>query len=129
MLTVLRMVLVPGPTIPETDRGCGNAVVGAGVEGGRKEVDGARRPLLGVLLAEREGATMPPAAFRVFPTGKAGRAEVGGPLAALGRVVVDIVDARRACVRAAAVTLTKMVRRLHSIDASSIVQCTGDRVH
>jgi hypothetical protein len=54
-------------------------VVGAGVVGGRKVVDGARRPLLGVFLADLEGVVMPPVLFLVFATGRAGSATVGGP--------------------------------------------------
>lgn len=81
MLTVFRTVLAPAPTV-ETARGWGRAVVGAGVAGGKKVVvEGARRPLLGVL-----GAVLPtgvetlPVLLRVFPTGSAGRAALGGPL-------------------------------------------------
>lgn len=82
MLTVFLSVL-PAPLIADTERGWGSAVVGAGVAGGRKVVEGARSPLLGVV-----GVAAP---FLVLPTGRAGRAALGGPLEgrdALGSVVV-----------------------------------------
>lgn len=79
MLTVFRIVFV-GAAMEDTARGCGSAVVGAGVVGGRKVDEGARRPLLGVLLPDCEGvAAMPPVLFRVLVIGNAGRAAVGGP--------------------------------------------------
>ena len=79
MLTVFLIVL-PAPLNPETDLGCGRATVGAGVVGGRNDVDGARSPILGVLGVDRlPGTTNPPVLFRVLPTGNAGSATVGGP--------------------------------------------------
>lgn len=96
MLTVFRTVFPVAPTA-ETLRGWGSAVVGAGVEGGRKVVEGARRPLLGVLAFALEGVEEPPVLLRVFPTGKAGRAEVGGPLD--GRDALGSVAAMAICSR------------------------------
>lgn len=92
MLTVFRNVL-PAlliPAIPDTARGWGSAVVGGGVAGGRCVVDGARRPDLGVACANLDaGVGKPPVLLRVLPTGRAGRAMVGGPFDGrdgLGRV-------------------------------------------
>ena len=82
MLTVLRIVLPP-VVIAETARGWGSAAVGAGVVGGRKVLDGARRPLLGVFgadLAPGVAVATLPVLLRVLPIGRAGRAVVGGPL-------------------------------------------------
>lgn len=96
MLTTFRIVFAPvAPPILETDRGCGRAVVGAGVEGGRKVAEGARSPLLGVFGVDLgAGGASPPVLFRVLPTGSAGSATVGGPLdgrAGLGNAV-DILE-------------------------------------
>ena len=79
MLTVLR-TLLPSAFMPDTARGCGRADVGAGVVGGRKVVEGARIALFGVFgLDLPEGVGRPPVLFRVFVTGSAGKAMVGGP--------------------------------------------------
>jgi hypothetical protein len=78
MLTAFRIVF-PAPLTADTARGWGSAVVGAGVAGGRKVVEGARRPLLGVPFADLVGVAIPPVLFLVFTTGRAGRATVGGP--------------------------------------------------
>ncbi len=100
MLTVLRIVLVEEPT-DETERGWGRAAVGAGEAGGRKVVDGARSPLLGVFgfdLAATGVVTLP-VLLRVLPTGRAGSAELGGPregLDVLGSVVA-MADEDRGC--------------------------------
>ncbi len=79
MLTTFLIVL-PALLSPEADLGCGKEPVGAGVVGGRKAADGARNPVLGVdgvdLVAD---VGTPPVLFRVLPTGRAGRAIVGGP--------------------------------------------------
>ena len=97
MLTTFRIVLPPvgPPPILETERGCGRAVVGAGVEGGKNVVDGALSPLLGVFGVDlAAGVASPPVLFRVLPTGSAGSATVGGPLdgrAGLGNAV-DIFE-------------------------------------
>lgn len=87
MLTVLRTVFPADDAAAlDTARGCGSAEVGAGVEGGRNVVDGARSPLpLGVLAPEPGadllfGVGIPPVLFLVFATGSAGSATVGGPL-------------------------------------------------
>jgi len=73
MLTVLRMVL-PAPLMPETERGCGKAPVGAGLAGGRYVEDGARNPVFGVAGVD----LVLPVLLRVFDTGNAGSADVGG---------------------------------------------------
>jgi hypothetical protein len=53
--------------------------------GGRNVVEGARRPLFGVVEIDLKlGVGMPPALFRVLLTGRAGRAAVGGPCDCLG---------------------------------------------
>lgn len=67
MLTVLRIVF---------PLGVGRADVGAGAGGGRCAVDGARRPVFGV-LGDLLGV---PRLFLVLATGNAGRAVVGGPV-------------------------------------------------
>lgn len=82
MLTVLRNVLTEELLMAETARGCGSADVGAGDVGGRKVVDGARRPLLelGVDGLDLEaGVGMPPVLFLVLGIGRAGSAIDGGP--------------------------------------------------
>ncbi len=73
--------------------------VGAGVAGGRKVVEGARKPLLGVLKVAlaATGEVALPVLLRVFPTGKAGRAELGGPSEgreAFGRAVAMVDNDR-----------------------------------
>lgn len=96
MLTVFRIVLVGPPPIEDTARGCGSAVVGAGVDGGGKVVEGARRPVLGVLLPECESVAMPPVLCRVLLMGNAGSAAVGGPFEgrdALGSVAAMLMGA------------------------------------
>ena len=69
--------------------------MGAGLVGGRKVLEGARRPLLGVPGADLvEGVEMAPVLLRVLPTGRAGRAVVGGPLEgreALGSVAISML--------------------------------------
>jgi hypothetical protein len=79
MLTDLRRVLPLGVAMLF---GVGKAVVGAGVGGGRCVLEGARSPLRGVLGAVKDlpGVATPPVFFRVFWTGRAGRADVGGPI-------------------------------------------------
>jgi len=82
MLTVFRNVLPAPfmPAMPDTERGWGSAVVGGGVAGGRRLVDGARSPVLGAIGANLvAGVGTPPVLLRVLPTGKAGSAIVGGP--------------------------------------------------
>lgn len=80
MLTVFLIVL-PAVLIPETARGVGRAVVGAGVAGGRTVVEGARSPVLGVVGIDLLiGTDRPPVLFRVLPMGSAGSATVGGPI-------------------------------------------------
>ena len=82
MLTVFRIVLPTPLTAAGMDRGCANGDVGAGVVGGGPSApEGARSPLLGELkdLAGVVGGCKP-GAFRVFATGRAGRAILGGPL-------------------------------------------------
>lgn len=80
MLTVFRSVLL-GVTAVDVDRGCGRADVGAGVGGGAKVVEGALKPLLGVLEADLLGEVLRfPVLLRVFATGRAGSAIEGGPL-------------------------------------------------
>lgn len=94
MLTVLRSVL-PAPLMPGVDRGCGRADVGAGLLGGKKFVDGARRPLLGVDGFDFAGVASVPVLLRVLVTGSAGSAAVGGPLdglEALGRAVAILTE-------------------------------------
>lgn len=55
MLTVFRSAFVPCMAA-DTERGCGKAVVGAGVAGGGSwVVEGARSPLLGVLISDLAG--------------------------------------------------------------------------
>lgn len=93
MLTDFRSVLPPGVARP---LGLGKAVAGAGVGGGRCVVDGARSPLLGVLgvVNDFPGDPIPPVLFRVFGIGKAGSADVGGPIEGrdgLGMIPVAIV--------------------------------------
>jgi len=93
MLTAFRIVF-PAPLTAETARGWGRAVVGAGVVGGRKVVEGARSPLFGVPFVGLVGVVMPPVLFRVFATGRAGKATVGGPLdgrGGLGSVVAIVI--------------------------------------
>jgi len=90
MLTTFRIDL-PGAFTPEGMRG--REEVGAGVDGVEYAADGARRPLLGVLVADREGVASAPVLFLVFGTGRAGRAMLGGPLEdrdGLGRVVAIV---------------------------------------
>lgn len=58
--------------------GVGKAVARPGLVGGKRALEGARRPLLGV-LGVLVGEARPEGPFRVFATGRAGRAEVGGP--------------------------------------------------
>ena len=92
MLTVLRKVL-PAVTVEAAVFGWGSAEVGAGDVGGRNvAAEGARSPLLGVFGADLldAGVWIPPVLFLVLPTGRAGRAAVGGPfegLETLGRAV------------------------------------------
>lgn len=83
MLTDFRSVLPALLTAVEAERGVGNDEVGAGVVGGGNSVlEGARRPVFGVLfvkdLAGVDGGCKPDD-FRVLATGSAGRAIVGGP--------------------------------------------------
>lgn len=95
MLTDFRSVLPALFAVVDTERGCGNDVVGAGVVGGGNRVlEGARSPVLGALfvkvLAGVDGGCRPDD-FRVLATGSAGRAMVGGPFEGrlgLGSVVV-----------------------------------------
>lgn len=92
MLTVFRRAFVPC-TAADTERGCGKAVVGAGVAGGGSCVEGARSPLLGVAISDLAGVDggCIPEDFRVFATGSAGRAMFGGALGfrcGLGSAVV-----------------------------------------
>lgn len=93
MLTVFRRAFVPC-TAAETARGCGKAVVGAGVAGGGSWVaEGARSPLLGVVINDLAGVDggWSPEDFLVFATGSAGRAIFGGALGfrcGLGSAVV-----------------------------------------
>lgn len=92
MLTVFRSAFVPC-TAADTERGCGKAVVGAGVDGGGSCVEGARSPLFGVAINDRPGVDggCIPEDFRVFATGSAGRAMFGGALGfrcGLGSAVV-----------------------------------------
>lgn len=55
MLTVFRSAFVPC-TAADTERGCGKAVVGAGVAGGGSwVVEGVRSPLLGVDISDLPG--------------------------------------------------------------------------
>lgn len=80
MLTVFRRALVPCMAA-DTERGCGKAVVGAGVAGGGSWVEeGARNPLLGVVINDLAGVDgcWRPDDFRVLATGSAGRAIFGG---------------------------------------------------
>lgn len=64
----------------ETWRGVGRPDIGVGDKGGLLYVlDGTRRPVLGVLLADLEGGARAPVLFLVFGTGRAGRAMLGGP--------------------------------------------------
>ena len=99
MLTVFRIVLPP-VTMLETARGWGSAAVGAGVVGGRNVLDGARMPLLGVLGVDLlAGVVRLPVLLRVLPTGRAGRAVVGGPFdgrAVLGSAVAMLEVCKRA---------------------------------
>src|SRR4051812_16026875 len=81
MLTVFLIVL-PTEFIPESARGVGRAPVGAGVAGGRRVEEGARRLVFGFGVDGVDlqvGTASPPVLFRVLPTGSAGRAMVGGP--------------------------------------------------
>lgn len=93
MLTVLRRAFVPC-TAADTDRGCGKAVVGAGVVGGGSwVVEGVRSPLLGVAISDLAGVDggWIPDGFRVLATGSAGSAMFGGALGfrcGLGSAVV-----------------------------------------
>lgn len=93
MLTVFRKAFVPC-TAADTDRGCGKAVVGAGVAGGGSwVVEGVRSPLLGVDISDLAGVDggWSPEDFRVLATGSAGRAIFGGALGfrcGLGSAVV-----------------------------------------
>lgn len=92
MLTVFRRAFVPC-TAADTERGCGKAVVGAGVDGGGSCVEGARSPLFGVAINDLPGVDggWIPEDFRVFATGSAGRAMFGGALGfrcGLGSAVV-----------------------------------------
>jgi len=93
MLTVFRKAFVPC-TAADTDRGCGKAVVGAGVAGGGSWVDeGVRSPLLGVVISDLAGVDggWIPDDLRVLATGSAGRAIFGGALGfrcGLGSAVV-----------------------------------------
>lgn len=52
------------------------------VGGGNSVLDGARSPVFGVLVSDLAGVDggCKPEPFRVFVTGSAGRAMVGGPL-------------------------------------------------
>jgi len=71
---------VPMPETPDTVLGAGRAPVGAGRAGGGNAADGARSPVFGVLGVDRlVRVGTPPVLFRVLPTGRAGRALVGGP--------------------------------------------------
>lgn len=95
MLTVFRKAFVPC-TAADRDRGCGNAVVGAGVVGGGSwVVEGVRSPLLGVAISDLPGVDggWSPDDFRVLVTGSAGRAIFGGALGfrcGLGSAVVIV---------------------------------------
>lgn len=88
MLTDFRSVFPEAPfTRVDTERGCANADAGAGEVGGWCNVaEGARRPGLDVAVSDLAGVTgcCRPDDFRVFATGSAGSAIVGGPLEALG---------------------------------------------
>ncbi len=117
MLTDFRNVL-PAALTPARAFGCGRgkAVVGAGEGGGRKVEEGALRPVLGVLGVDLLGESLElgdvgaPVLFRVFGTGNAGRATVGGPIEGLeGRG--SPVDMMRAYFRAADVGLCSGRRR------------------
>lgn len=79
ILTLLRMDL-PAAFTPGT-LGSGRAMVGAGDKGPPciDADDGILRPLLGV-PGVLVGLAIPPVLFRLFGTGKAGRALVGGSL-------------------------------------------------
>lgn len=95
MLTLFLKVLPAPFTGVASPFSWGSVVVGAGV-GEFKFIDGARRPLRGVVglviapngrgipgagLEEGDGGAVraPPADFRDFETGNAGRAMFGGP--------------------------------------------------
>lgn len=87
MLTDFRSVFGAAFATADTARGWGSAVEGAGVVGGGNNVlDGARRPVLGVVASNRAGVfagvdgVCSPEDFLVLATGRAGRAIVGGPL-------------------------------------------------
>lgn len=82
MLTDLRSVLPALFAVADAERGCGNDEVGAGVVGGGNSVlEGARSPVLGAFVKDLAGVDggCRPDDFRVFATGSAGRAIVGGP--------------------------------------------------
>jgi hypothetical protein len=75
MLTVFLIVL-PAALTPDTDLGWGSDPVGAGVAGGSRLADGARRPLLGVVGVDLLARLL--LLFLVLLTGSAGSAIVGG---------------------------------------------------
>jgi hypothetical protein len=72
--------------------------MGGGDAGGRNVVEGARRPLFGVLRFDFAfGVGMPPVLFLVLVTGSAGSAAVGGPCddrGGLGSAVAIVTFAR-----------------------------------
>lgn len=73
----------PAGFTPGGKRGCGSADVGAGDAGAvAYTLDGVRSPLLVVLAVDFDGvaAARLLVLFRVFGTGRAGRATFGGPL-------------------------------------------------
>lgn len=93
MLTVFLIVL-PTLLAAGAPLGVGRAVVGAGEGGGPRTLDGARRPLFGV-VGLLFGAAIPPVLCLVLDMGRAGKEEFGGgPFDGRGRgkVVVMIGD-------------------------------------
>lgn len=88
MLTAFRSVFPEAPlATDDTERGCADADAAEELVGGGNSVeDGVRRPILGVLVSDLAGVdgVCRPDDFRVFATGRAGRAMVGGPLEYLG---------------------------------------------
>lgn len=69
-------------------------------EAGKPDVDGVRNPLRGVvgpaLLVLGLGGETPLILFRVFPTGRAGSADDGGPIDDLGKAAA-MVSVLNAC--------------------------------
>lgn len=82
MLTVFRNALPDPLRAADIERGWDNADAGPGVVGdGPSALEGARSPLLDVPVRDLEGVdgACSPEDCRVFATGSAGRAILGGP--------------------------------------------------